>query len=233
VDSSQALAASYRYDPFGNTTSSSGTQASANVYRFSSKELHFNSGLYYYGYRFYDPNLQRWLNRDPLGDVGSLAVATFPEIGDSGLIESWDSPNLYRFVYNGSVIWVDAYGLYTWEEWLEILGSGLGGAGQGLAAAADGAIPFGNPLSGLYDPSDPNFQFSRGAGLVASCALSGAGALKGVGISTKIGLHGPHHTFGKLGRLPHIQVNWWRTGVKGSGGAVRVPVPPGTPGFPR
>ena len=45
VDSSQAMAATYRYDPFGNTVSSSGTQASANVYRFSSKEVHVNSGM--------------------------------------------------------------------------------------------------------------------------------------------------------------------------------------------
>src|SRR5205809_5140641 len=41
-----------------------------NVYRFSSKEIHVNSGLYYYGYRWYAPNLQRWLNRDPLGEPG-------------------------------------------------------------------------------------------------------------------------------------------------------------------
>jgi RHS repeat-associated protein len=48
----------------------SGSLAAANVYRFSSKEWDGNSGLYYYLYRFYDPNLQRWLNRDPLGEFG-------------------------------------------------------------------------------------------------------------------------------------------------------------------
>src|SRR5437016_4421629 len=56
VNSSQALAASYRYDPFGRTMSSSGTLASANVYRFSSKERYLPPAtgieLYYYGYRF-------------------------------------------------------------------------------------------------------------------------------------------------------------------------------------
>src|SRR5438046_8401755 len=69
VNSSQALAASYRYDPFGNTMSSGGTLATANVYRFSSKEIHVNSGMYYYLYRFYDPNFQRWINRDPNEDT--------------------------------------------------------------------------------------------------------------------------------------------------------------------
>ncbi len=72
LNSSQTMVASYRYDPFGNTISSSGTLANANVYRFSSKEIHPNSGMYYYGFRFYDPNLQRWINRDPLGEIGLM-----------------------------------------------------------------------------------------------------------------------------------------------------------------
>jgi RHS repeat-associated protein len=72
VDTNQANVATYKYDPYGNTISSSGSLASANVYRFSSKEIHVNSLLYYYGYRFYDPNLQRWLNRDPIGELGGI-----------------------------------------------------------------------------------------------------------------------------------------------------------------
>ena len=64
--SAQGLAASYRYDAYGNTLSSSGSLAATNVYRFSSKEIHANSGMYYYLYRFYDPSTQRWLNRDPI-----------------------------------------------------------------------------------------------------------------------------------------------------------------------
>jgi len=44
------------------------------------------------------------------------------------------------------------------------------------------------------------------------------GALAG-----KIGSHEAHHRFGDLGRLPHLQVNVWRVGVKGSGQSLRVP----------
>jgi len=91
VNSSQTVAASYRYDPYGNTISSSGSLASANVYRFSSKEIHVNSGLYYYGYRWYHPNLQRWLNRDPIGEDGGI--------------------NLYNFVGNEPLSYVDPSGL--------------------------------------------------------------------------------------------------------------------------
>lgn len=51
--------------------------ASANLYRFSSKEWHPPSGLVYYGYRFYEPTLQRWLNRDPIQERGGINLYAF------------------------------------------------------------------------------------------------------------------------------------------------------------
>ena len=35
------------------------------------------SGLYYYGYRFYHPTLMRWLNRDPIEEDGGLNLYGF------------------------------------------------------------------------------------------------------------------------------------------------------------
>jgi RHS repeat-associated protein len=99
IDSNQAVVASYRYDPFGNIISKSGTLANANVYRFSSKEVHVNSGMYYYGLRFYDPNLQRWVNRDPVSEFGGL--------------------NLYGFVFNNSLGGIDPLGLCGGSEEFE------------------------------------------------------------------------------------------------------------------
>jgi len=72
VDTNGVILARYTYDPYGNVLSMSGPLATANLYRFSSKEWHPNSGLVYYGHRFYDPNVQRWLNRDPLGVLGGI-----------------------------------------------------------------------------------------------------------------------------------------------------------------
>ncbi len=66
ANSTQGIVARYLYDPYGNLLAKAGSLADANLYRFSSKELHASSSLYYYGYRFYAPNLQRWLNRDPI-----------------------------------------------------------------------------------------------------------------------------------------------------------------------
>jgi RHS repeat-associated protein len=112
VNSSQSLAASYRYDPYGNTISSSGTLASANVYRFSSKELHVNSGLYYYGYRWYHPNLQRWPNRDPLCDIVFFERMSRDKtpLERAGMYQEAIG-NLYRFAHNDAVNTHDPYGL--------------------------------------------------------------------------------------------------------------------------
>jgi len=114
LNSSQTMVASYRYDPFGNTNSSSGTLASANVYRFSSKEIHVNSGMYYYGYRFYDPNLQRWINRDPLLERGfETARKTLPKqilvLSKPG--EFFEGPNLYAYLHNNPENGLDGLGL--------------------------------------------------------------------------------------------------------------------------
>jgi RHS repeat-associated protein len=103
ISSAQAMVASCKYDPYGKTLSSSGALAGVNVYRFSSKEIHVNSGLYYYGYRFYDPNLQRWLNQDPLGEKGFELTH-----GSTAFVVMVNS---YTFVGNEPVHGVDLFGL--------------------------------------------------------------------------------------------------------------------------
>ena len=90
INAAQCIAAKYLYDPYGNLLSKSGLMADINGYRFSTKEYHVNSGLIYYGFRFYDPNAQRWLNRDPLREAGGV--------------------NLYEYVHNHPVGFVDISG---------------------------------------------------------------------------------------------------------------------------
>ena len=69
--------ASYRYDPYGRLVASSGPLSSANLLRFSSKPWHDPSETYYYGYRFYLPEAQRWVNRDPMQENGGLNLCAF------------------------------------------------------------------------------------------------------------------------------------------------------------
>jgi len=105
LDGSQGMVASYRYDPFGNTISKSGTLADDNVYRLSSKELLLNSGMYYFGFRFYDPSLQRWINRDPIGESAGRNLYGF--IGNDPIYrtDSWGlCKNGFSFFLNGAEI---------------------------------------------------------------------------------------------------------------------------------
>ncbi len=86
------LGARYAYDPFGNLLYAVGPLASSNPYRFSGKEWHAASGLYDYGARYYQPNLQRWLNQDPIQELGGI--------------------NLYAFVGNSPQNYIDSYGMF-------------------------------------------------------------------------------------------------------------------------
>jgi RHS repeat-associated protein len=90
LNQGSAVVARYQYDPFGRF-SAMGSGATMNAYCFSSKEQHTPSGLIYYGFRFYDPGLSRWLSKDPLQERGGV--------------------NLYSFVRNSPVLLLDILGL--------------------------------------------------------------------------------------------------------------------------
>ena len=91
MDGNENIVARYEYDSFGRLINKQGSMADANRYRFSSKEYVSQAGIYYYGYRFYDPNCGGFLNLDPIGEAGGI--------------------NLYRAVGNNPVSRIDPYGL--------------------------------------------------------------------------------------------------------------------------
>lgn len=55
----------------------SGSQAAQNPFRFSTKFTDEESGLVYYGYRYYSPAAGRWVSRDPIGEYGGANVYGF------------------------------------------------------------------------------------------------------------------------------------------------------------
>nr|WP_320190733.1 RHS repeat-associated core domain-containing protein [uncultured Desulfobacter sp.] len=78
------------YFPFGETSFGS---FSKKKYRYSGKELDEETGLYYYGARYFVPWLLRWSTIDPFGAI--------------------DSTNLFIFVKNNPIRNVDSWGLKT------------------------------------------------------------------------------------------------------------------------
>ncbi|WP_347901422.1 RHS repeat-associated core domain-containing protein [Pseudomonas purpurea] len=80
------------YYAFGGTAwwvGPGATEAKYKTIRYSGKERDA-TGLYYYGYRYYAPWLQRWVSPDPAGMV--------------------DGTNVFMMLFNNPVNWVDAAG---------------------------------------------------------------------------------------------------------------------------
>lgn len=67
---------------------------------FSAKYHDAETDLLYYGYRFYNPSLGRWLSRDPIEEAGGK--------------------NLYGFLHNGPEGFVDSHGLRGVPPWVAI-----------------------------------------------------------------------------------------------------------------
>ncbi|WP_438483189.1 RHS repeat-associated core domain-containing protein [Oleiharenicola lentus] len=91
--STGALAAVYEYDPFGDQLRAEALNpiVADNPFRFSSKYWDNESGLSYYGYRYYNPSLGRFINQDPVGESGGA--------------------NLYGFVGNNAINQTDYLGM--------------------------------------------------------------------------------------------------------------------------
>ena len=105
LDASGRTVAEYVYAAFGGTISASGPLADAFRFRFSTKYHDAETGLYYYGYRFYSPVLRRWLTRDPIGEgglnlygfCGNNAVANYDKDGRAYFAyRTLDNPATHR-----------------------------------------------------------------------------------------------------------------------------------------
>lgn len=78
----------YGYDPYGKTQV---TGETLNRFHYTAREQDADD-LYYYRARYYDPTTYRFLSEDPIGFAGGL--------------------NVYAYVWNDPVNWVDPYGLW-------------------------------------------------------------------------------------------------------------------------
>ena len=94
-DQNGAMAAAYEYDPFGRLGRSGGlgsyTYYASNPFRYSTKYTDSESGLIYYGQRYYAALTGRFINRDPIAELGGL--------------------NLYGFCHNNGVNQYDYLGM--------------------------------------------------------------------------------------------------------------------------
>jgi len=116
--SSGELVAKYEYDPYGRTLVAAGDYASANPFRFSTKYWDDESGLGYWGYRYYTPRLGRWISRDPMGEAGGWNLYSFVTNNPAGKtdslgLECYCGPDMTDFLknlMNSAIAWRTSQG---------------------------------------------------------------------------------------------------------------------------
>lgn len=91
----KSLAARYEYNPNGELIRLTGLLAHQMPFRYSTKFWEEESGLVYYGHRYYNPIHGRWINRDLSGESGGY--------------------NLFAFAMNNPITAIDTLGdVSTW-----------------------------------------------------------------------------------------------------------------------
>ncbi len=116
--SAKAELGTLEYNPYGDTYASSGTQP---AYSFTGKPYDASIGMYYFPYRYYSPEMDRWISRDPLGMV--------------------DGPNLYGYLRGSALASIDKLGR-------EACTLAICGTIWGTCAIADGPLPIGDIIGG-------------------------------------------------------------------------------------
>ena len=101
------VVARYDYDPYGRSTTVVGTTPTD--FNFTGLYRHAKSNLDLAVYRAYDPDLGRWLSRDPIAEDGGLY--------------------LYAYVSGDTTNAVDPSGQFSvkeaYNDWLNIAANGL------------------------------------------------------------------------------------------------------------
>jgi len=184
IDAEGNLKAAYRYDPYGRLRGWTGPEASSNPFRFSTKlwldfgpvsygnagEFNMTYGLYYYGYRYYAPELQRWISRDPVGE--------------------WGGYNLYSFVWNNPFLFIDLWGWEPWYkkpwyewQWIDSLANWGAGLGDKLSLGITRFLRkkvFTNFYEGVVDPCSEAYKWGQWTGEVTwEVAWTVAGGMVG------------------------------------------------------
>jgi RHS repeat-associated protein len=137
--------------PFGQVIAKSETVE--NPFQFQTKYYDKETGLSYYGYRYYDPIDGRWVNRDPIGVDGGINLYNFvsnnPVNGFAGRLgykignTNTERPHKIRHWFG-----LDAYGRKEYDDtpgWDKAYGQYKLSDEHGRALALQWALGWGNP----------------------------------------------------------------------------------------
>ena len=108
VDAGGNVKATYKYDPYGNVLTATGTMAEVNPIRYRGYYYDTDSQLYYLQSRYYDPEISRFLNADAFISTGQGIIGC----------------NMFAYCGNNPVVRLDADG-QAYETVWDIISLGL------------------------------------------------------------------------------------------------------------
>jgi RHS repeat-associated protein len=127
TDATGALAQTYTYDSFGNTTASTGTLR--NYFQYTGREFDTETNLYFYRARYYDQQAGRFLSEDPIGFAGGVV-------------------DFYAYVAANPTNWIDPWGLLTPEQLAKLLQTARNWANSSVPYVYGGKTKNGADCSG-------------------------------------------------------------------------------------
>ena len=191
--STGTIAAAYEYSPYGELIRAAGSYATTNSFRFSTKFTDDETGLVYYGRRYYSPSQGRFFGRDPIDEEGGLNLYGF---SGNDAINGWDLlgmttphptltvedlPNRRLGVGNTSY-----YGNATWTGTGVYSSVGYNANGVGSPSSS---VSMGGPPSQAtkISPNNVNQQVRLSPGEVVSGVFTQDGRVDGVEITRSDG----------------------------------------------
>lgn len=139
LDASGNAAATWDYDAFGRIVAQSGS-ADSFAFGYATQYTDRESGLVYYGLRYYNPRHGRFINRDPIEEAGGLNLYAF--LGNSPG-NAWDVLGLDRMICETSSSYDRTLGVDLCRTIPDGLGnavSRIGDAGRGTPGLGDVAV---------------------------------------------------------------------------------------------
>ncbi|MCK0203254.1 hypothetical protein MWN41_09540, partial [Ornithobacterium rhinotracheale] len=156
-------------------------------YLFNGKELDSETGLYYYGARYYDPRVSLWLNTDPLSGYNPIMETEHYIDGQhNGGIYNPMNGATYSYTYQNPVIFVDPNGKQVRFNVGDYYQSVFDGLGAGLERAVNRTA---NKMANLFNIEVGAFM-GVGLGFKATKYVVGRADLDLAGIKGSISSRG-------------------------------------------